>query len=177
MICDRYSAYKSLARQMPFIVLAFCWAHVRRDYLDAARKYPTLEEWAFCWIEKIRELYHINNQRCKLFDPQFPIQWQDASFKEQHEKLVKKMDSIAQERDNFIALHDPADLDLNLLTRVKYKILTSLKNHWEGLSVFVDHPEVPMDNQSRRKIHPQSCDRTKKLFMGQAVCGVPSWLQ
>jgi len=26
------------------------------------------------------------------------------------------------------------------------EILESLKNHWDGLSVFVDHPEVPMDN-------------------------------
>ena len=61
------------------------------------------------------------------------------------------MDAIVQERDNFIALHDPADLDLNLLTRVKYKILISLKNHWEGLSVFVDHPEVSMDNNPGEK--------------------------
>ena len=110
-----------------------------------------MEEWAFCWIEKIGELYHINNQRCKLFDQQLPIQWQDASFKEKHEKLVEKMDAIVQERDNFIALHDPADLDFNLLTRVKYKILTSLQNNWEGLSVFVDHPEVPMDNNPGEK--------------------------
>ena len=151
VICDRYSAYKSLARQMPFIILAFCWAHVRRDYLDAARKYPTLEEWAFCWIEKIGELYHINNQRCKLFDQQLPIQWQDASFKEQHEKLIEKMDAIVQERDNFIASHDPDDLDFDLLTRVKYKILISLKNHWKGLSIFIDHPAVPMDNNPGEK--------------------------
>lgn len=151
VICDRYSAYKSLARQMPFIVLAFCWAHVRRDYLDAARKYPTLEEWTFGWIEKIGELYHINKQRCKLFNQQLPVQWQDASFKEQHEKLVKRMDAIVQERDNFIASHDPDDFDLDLLTRVKYKILTSLKNHWKGLSVFIDHPEVPMDNNPGEK--------------------------
>jgi len=151
VICDRYSAYKSLARQMPFIILAFCWAHVRRDYLDAARKYPTLEEWALCWVEKIGKLYHINNQRCKLFDPQLPIQWQGASFKEQHEKLVEKMDAIVQERDNFLASHHPDDLCLDLLTRVKYKILTSLKNHWKGLSVFIEHPEVPMDNNPGEK--------------------------
>ena len=31
VICDRYSAYKSLARQLSFIILAFCWAHVRRN--------------------------------------------------------------------------------------------------------------------------------------------------
>ena len=151
VICDRYSAYKSLARQMPFIVLAFCWAHVRRDYLDAARKYPTLEEWALCRVEKIGELYHINNQRCKLFDQQLPIQWQDASFKELHGKLVEKMDAIVQERDNFLTSHHPDDLDLDLLTRVKYKILTSLKNHWKGLSVFIEHPEVPMDNNPGEK--------------------------
>lgn len=151
VICDRYSAYKSLARQMPFIVLAFCWAHVRRDYLDAARKYPTLEKWALSWVEKIGKLYHINNQRLKLFDQQLPIQWQDASFKEQHEKLIERMHAIVQERDNFIASHDPDDLDFDLLTRVKYKILISLKNHWKGLSVFIDHPAVPMDNNLGEK--------------------------
>ena len=146
VICDRDSAYKSLARQLPFIILAFCWAHVRRDFLDAARKYPALEEWALCWVEKFGELYHINNLRCKEFDQKFPIQWQSASFKEQHEQLVEKMDVIAKDRDAFIALHNPDDLDSGLLSNVKYKIFTSLKNHWNGLNVYIEHPEVPMDN-------------------------------
>ena len=145
VICDRYSAYKSLAKQLPFIILAFCWAHVRRDFLDAARKYPDLQEWALYWVKKIGVLYHINNQRCKEFDQKFPIQWQSASFKTQHEKLVGKMDAMAEERDAFVDAYDP---DTNLLAEVKYKILTSLHNHWKGLSVFVDHPEVPMDNNN-----------------------------
>lgn len=42
VVCDRYSAYKRLARQNPRIILAFCWAHVRRDFLDYARSYPGL---------------------------------------------------------------------------------------------------------------------------------------
>ncbi|MDY0220574.1 MAG: transposase [Desulfobacterium sp.] len=151
VICDRYSAYKSLASQMPFIVLAFCWAHVRRDYLDAARKHPALEEWALYWIEKIGELYHISNLRCKMFNQHLPFQWQNASFKEQHEKLVEKMDVIVLERDEFITSHDPDDPNLDLLTKVKHKILISLKNHWEGLSVFLNHPEVPMDNNPGEK--------------------------
>lgn len=33
IVCDRYSAYKKLARLAENIVLAFCWAHVRRDVL------------------------------------------------------------------------------------------------------------------------------------------------
>ena len=148
VICDRYSAYKSLARQLEFIILAFCWAHVRRDFLDAGKKYPELEKWVLSWVGKIGELYHINNLRRKGFDQKLPIQWQVSSFKEQHEKLVEKMDAIAEERDVFIEAYNPDHSDSNLLTNVKFKILTSLQNHWEGLSVFVDHPEVPMDNNN-----------------------------
>ena len=43
LVCDRYSAYKKLAKELPIIALAFCWAHVRRDYLEAARRWPDLE--------------------------------------------------------------------------------------------------------------------------------------
>lgn len=143
VICDRFSAYKSLARQMPFIILAFCWAHVRRDFLDAAKKYTELEDWSLSWVEKIGELYHINNQRRKKFDPKLSVAGQSASFDELHEKLVEKMDAMVEERDAFIAAHKP---DSNFLSEVKFKILTSLKNHWDGLSVFIEHPEVPMDN-------------------------------
>ena len=39
IVCDRYSAYKKLARLAPHILLAFCWAHVRRDFLDAGRAF------------------------------------------------------------------------------------------------------------------------------------------
>jgi transposase len=148
VICDRYSAYKSLAKQLPFIILAFCWAHVRRDFLDAAKKYPELEEWAIWWVEKFGNVYHINNLRCKTFDQKRPLQWQSESFKRQHQKLVEKMDEIAKERDAFMTSHDPDALDSDLLSNVKYKILTSLKNHWTGLNVFVDTPEVPMDNNN-----------------------------
>jgi len=148
VVCDRYSAYKSLSKQLPFIILAFCWAHVRRDFLDAGKKYPELEEWVLSWVGKIGELYHINNLRCKEFDPKLPVQWQAPSFKKQHEELIEKMDAMAEERDVFIKTHNPDDPDANLLSKVKVKILTSLQTHWKGLSVFVDHPEVPMDNNN-----------------------------
>ncbi|MFH1302528.1 MAG: transposase, partial [Planctomycetota bacterium] len=125
VICDRHSAYKSLAKQLPFIILAFCWAHVRRDFLDAARKYPDLEEWALYWVEKIGELYHTNNQRYKEFDQKLPIQWQSALFKKEHEKLVEKMNVMAEERDAFIDTYQSDGSNFNLLTEVKYKVLSN----------------------------------------------------
>jgi transposase len=58
------------------------------------------------------------------------------------------MDAMAEERDAFVDAYSLDDPDTNLLSEVKYKILTSLQNHWKGLSVFVNHPEVPMDNNN-----------------------------
>ena len=31
------------------------------------------------------------------------------------------------------------------------KVLSSLKTHWEGLTVFADHPEIPMDNNGSER--------------------------
>ncbi len=148
VICDRYSAYKSLARQLSFITLAFCWAHVRRDFFDAARKYPEITEWALDWVEKIGALYHINNKRYKAFDPTLPVPWQSATFKKEHEKLVSKINTMTEERDASINEYSSEAPDSTMLTEVKFKVLTSLKNHWIGLTVFVEHPEVPMDNNN-----------------------------
>jgi transposase len=55
------------------------------------------------------------------------------------------MNNMVQERDTFL---EKDFFKLDLLENVKQKILNSLKNHWEGLSVFVEVPKVPMDNNS-----------------------------
>ena len=60
IVCDRYSAYKKLARLAANILLAFCWAHVRRDFLDVGRAFSELEPWALEWKERIGALYHLN---------------------------------------------------------------------------------------------------------------------
>ena len=44
-VCDRYSAYKKLARLAAGrLVLAFCWAHVRRDFIKVAAARGDLED-------------------------------------------------------------------------------------------------------------------------------------
>ncbi|HCZ14429.1 MAG TPA: hypothetical protein DHV85_07480 [Candidatus Accumulibacter sp.] len=46
IICDRYSAYKKLARVLDHFILPFCWAHQRRDFLELANAHPDLSDWA-----------------------------------------------------------------------------------------------------------------------------------
>lgn len=131
--CDRYSAYKKFARLHPGVVLAFCWAHVRRDLLELANSYPDLSAWALTRVDAIGALYHLNGLRLQA--PQGSVQ--RATCQMQLEQAVHAM---AQERD--LALADP------LLAAPAAKVLRSMAVHWDGLTVFVAHPWIPMDNNT-----------------------------
>jgi len=64
---DRYSAYKVLEKY-GLVQLSYCWAHVRRDFIDIQKKFPNnkmLCKWAEECVEKISALYKINNERIK----------------------------------------------------------------------------------------------------------------
>jgi hypothetical protein len=64
LVVDRYAAYQAMAQvKAGTIVLAFCWAHVRRDFLPVARSWPDQEAWALGWVERIGVLYACNDRR------------------------------------------------------------------------------------------------------------------
>ncbi|MDP7269265.1 MAG: transposase, partial [Pirellulales bacterium] len=63
LLVDRYSAYKSFAKKHQGIILAFCWAHARRDFREAGLKYEQVRQWAQGWEERINELFHLNTLR------------------------------------------------------------------------------------------------------------------
>lgn len=173
VVCDRYSAYKKLARLNPTIILAFCWAHVRRDFLELALKFPALKEWAFEWVDGIGTLYHLNNQRLEHFQKTLPFTEQSELFyqeqnhlehhieqmKERYEKLLQTdtsatkssraavKQSLTQKGKKELST-EPGPEELHVAQR---DVLTSLQNHWQGLTVFVNHPEVPMDNNSAER--------------------------
>ena len=138
LVCDRYSAYKKLARELPIIALAFCWAHVRRDFLEAARRWPDLNAWMFEWVETIGELYHRNNLRLPHWEEGTPLGRQSSAFQRHHRALRKH---VSQMKARCEACLQQPDLD-----DVQRVVLTSLNNHWPGLVLFAKHPQIPMDN-------------------------------
>jgi transposase len=131
---DRYSAYKAMVQvKEGNILLAFCWAHVRRDFLAVARDWPCQEAWGLAWLKDIGELYHLNDQRLEVQDD--PL-----TFGQRHETLrdaVAQMAQRCQRERNEPKLH-PA----------RRKVLESLADHWTGLTLFVDVWDVPMDNNA-----------------------------
>jgi len=129
---DRYSAYKTLEK----IKIAFCWAHVRRDFLRVRDGYRPLQAWGQSWVERIDELFELNARRLEL-------RALPDAFAAEQQALREALASMAAIRER--ELTDPA---LHLAQR---KALESLSNHWNGLTIFVDHPEIPMDNNEAER--------------------------
>ncbi|MFY9586340.1 MAG: IS66 family transposase [Actinomycetota bacterium] len=139
---DRYSAYKAMAQvKAGKIILSFCWAHVRRDFLTVLTGWSELTDWAWSWVEDIGLLYDRNDQRLAVKDDAAhaaPFAQADQAVRAQIEHMRQRCDA------------ELAQPDLRLPQR---KVLTSLQEHWAGLTVFVDHPEVPMDNNTAERCH------------------------
>jgi transposase len=144
LVCDRYSAYKCLAKACDDLILAFCWAHVRRDFLKASRSWPELESWMFTWIEDIRALYRLNAARLEAWDETLRLEQQPSAFVERHRDLETHLSQMQARCEAH--LQEPG------LHLVKHKVLRSLHTHWDGLTVFVGRPEVAMDNNSAERI-------------------------
>ena len=134
---DRYSGYKAMAQvKSGLIVLAFCWAHVRRDFVGVGKGWEELVPWALCWIRRIRELYRLNRERLHHPLGSVPFQEQDALLRAAVEAMRAE------------AARELSDLKLRKPCR---KVLESLQEHWEGLTRFVDDPRIPMDNNASER--------------------------
>jgi len=143
IVCDRYSAYKRLVRLLgDKAILAYCWSHQRRDFIDAAAGQPRLEQWCQGWIERIAEIFALNDARLEHYDPD--RKGQTATFRKATRELKKAVDSLFTTAEaELAALPDQ--------TR-EGKALRSLLSHREGLCMFVDRPEVPLTNNKAERI-------------------------
>jgi len=141
---DRYSAYTCLAKACDELILAFCWAQVRRDFLKAARSWPELARWMCTWVEDIRELSRLNAARLEGWDEPWRLDQHPAPVVERHRDLETPLSQMQVRCEAH--LHEP-DLPL-----VKHKVLSRLHTHWDGLTVFVGRPEVAMDNNTAERI-------------------------
>jgi len=130
---DRYSAYKALGQK---IRLAFCWSHIRRDFVRIRDGYTKLQGWAEDWIERINGLFGQNRKRLAGRD-------QPEVFAQEDQALRRLVADMETQRDQELA-------DETLHT-AQEKALESLYTHWDGATLFVDHPEIPMDNNQAER--------------------------
>src|SRR5207253_2686069 len=60
-------------------------------------------------------------------------------------------DARLREAVTTLGAQGEAELAESELHPARRKVLESLGNHWTGLTVFVEHPEVPMDNNTAER--------------------------
>ena len=137
LMVDRYSAYKAMAQvKVGQMILVFCWAHVRRDFVEVGKGWVELKPWALAWLQRIRELYRHQRQRLAHDHGRTEFAAADAAVRQ----TVADMQAQAATE-----LADPH------LREPCRKTLTSLQEHWSGLTRFVEDLRIPLDNNASER--------------------------
>ncbi len=137
LVVDRLSAYKKLARVLDGrVILAWCWAHQRRDFIDRAAGRVELTDWCRAWLERIASIYRLNKARLSHCRP--GLEQQDEAFADARQRLQTGVEDLFATAERELAGLDE--------TAPEAGPLRSPLNHRKGLSVFLERPDVPMDN-------------------------------
>lgn len=148
---DGYAGFKRLAgdRADQSIRLAFCWAHMRRDFFQfhASTKSPLAAE----VLTQIAALYAVEAE----------IRGRPA----------KQRQEIRQERSRPIveALHAWLEVHIQRVSGASdlAKAMRYALRHWSGLIAFLDDGRIEMDsNTVERAIRPHTLTRKNALFAG-----------
>ena len=143
---DGYATYDALVKNGkadPNLTIAHCWAHVRRKFIEADDAYPELSQPA---VEMIKDLYRIEKK--------IPRITTDTTESER-KKLLELRHKIRQQesRPKIDEIREWAFENLpNTLAQSKMgRALNYMLKLWPGLTVFLDNPEVPLDNNAAER--------------------------
>ena len=101
-----------------------------------------LTEWCGGWIERSASIYHLNEARLEHYDP--GLKRRTPVFDAAQGALNEALDALFAHAERELA-------DLPDKAR-EGKALCSLVNHRDGLCVFVDRAQVPMDNNLAERV-------------------------
>ncbi len=138
VVCDGYAAYRALAkrgaaeRAGPTITLAHCWAHVRRQYVDAEPAYPQAAE----VLALIGALYaaEATAQETAAGDAA-------VLLGERRTRVAPVVETIRTWVTQQRALPQSA----------LGKALAYTTDLWPGLVAFLEHAAIPVDNNATER--------------------------
>lgn len=151
MQCDGYKGWPSLAKnELVGLILAGCWAHSRRKFVEALEAGTKSAATA---VKLIGQLYRIEQQ---ARDDKL-----DCDARRQLRQLlaVPVLAELKKWKDERIGKTTPKS--------ALGQALGYLHNQWDALQVYVDDGEVPIDNNLvENKIRPIALGRRNYLFCG-----------
>lgn len=153
IVCDRHSSFKCFAEKYGF-TLAFCWVHQRRDFIKLKEGYAEHADWAHSWLERIDALIAQNKVRVAAQGDEERFRTQDYILRQMVSQMKSDIDRGLRKRT---------------LPKERRDELKSLEEHWAGLTVFVDHPSVPMDNNESERALREAVLARKSYYGSRAV--------
>lgn len=132
LMCDGYEGYATLSKKYPRVTLAHCWAHVRREFVEVEKSAPKL-----CGevLDLIGELYAIE-KKCRESEGE-----DLKTARDEQSRLV--IDEIVA----WVYKAVPQCLpESGLRKAIGYMI-----HMWPGLVLFLDDPNIPLDNNGTER--------------------------
>lgn len=132
LMCDGYDGYAALSKKYPRVILAHCWAHVRREFVEIEKTSPIL-----CGevLDLIGKLYGIE-KKCREPDGE------DLAVA-RNEKSREVIDAIVA----WVYKAVPKCLPESGL----HKAIGYMLHMWPGLVLFLDDPRIPLDNNGTER--------------------------
>ncbi len=141
VVADGYGAYEALARAGPSLILAHCWAHVRRKFVEAEPHYP--EPCAEA-LDLIGQLYAVE-RACPGIDAGLG----DAG---RAERLARRATARRdQSAPIVVAIHAWAHRQRALPESSLGKAIAYMLGLWRGLTRFLDDPRIALDNNATER--------------------------
>ena len=134
LMCDGYAAYLSLSKAYDGVVLAHCWAHVRREFVEIEGAFPVQTGVV---IDLIGELYAIERD-C----PRGP-----EGDEERRRLRDEKSRPVVAKIEAWSRAMKPKCLPESGLA----KAIGYMDNMWSGLVRFLDEPAIPLDNNASER--------------------------
>jgi transposase len=135
---DRYAGYFALLGADWRLQLAYCWSHQRRDFVNWGQGAGRWRRWAGQWVERINGLFASNARR------------RQAWFQKQAGPLAALEVEVRRQVQEMKGSWE-RELAEGQLAGEPEKLLASMRRHWQGLTVFVEHPQVPRDNNAAER--------------------------
>lgn len=132
LMCDGYAAYATLSTKYPRVILAHCWAHVRREFVAIEKSFP---EPCGEVLDLIGELYAIERE-CRKPDGKDLKKARDEDSRRVIDKIVAWVYKTVPKCLPESGLH---------------KAIGYMINMWPGLVLFLDDPNIPLDNNGTER--------------------------
>lgn len=139
LVVDGFAVYPKLRREFVDneLRIAHCWAHVLRKFRDNAKDPPDRIDEILTLIGK---LYKVERE----IEGPFPG---DSSAREKRHDLRQE-----NSRPLIRKIRDWAYAQGGLRRSAFAQAVAYMLDHWDGLTVFLDDPRVPLDNNAAERI-------------------------